>query len=325
MRPVVYALLLALTLSASGYGLYALNAPFPTSPSQPEPVRSVNAVVGNEGYRVIFGTSPSADTPERLRLQAHLAYVEARLRSRPRPSLSPTQRTRRARLLDALHRYWRAGRFPRNTEVPGRSPVFIDERGRLCAVGHLIAVSAGRALAERIDARYHLASVRDMNAPVIRRWAERHGFTRRELAMIQPTYDGGGCCVLESEDETASALEVTALSASVGASIVNGVLLERGAPSLVGGTMGLVGGGASLAVGLGDTAKYPTASSVAGLTSVVLGSWSIVTGLRRLGSDGSPSTARSSVPDSPAWSVAPTTVTTVDGRTRPGVRATIQF
>jgi hypothetical protein len=128
--------------------------------------------------------------------------------------------------------------------VPGRSPVFIDEKGRLCAVGYLIAGSAGRPLAERIDARHHLADVRRMDVPAIDRWAERHGVTRRELAMIQPMYCGDGfgpgaprVCP-PSEDEDASALEVTALSASVGTSLLNGVLLGRGSPSLIGGAVG---------------------------------------------------------------------------------------
>lgn len=322
MRTLDLSLLAGLLLTLGGFGAASLLPSAPESPSASP--RPVNAVLGNQSFRAVHGTAPRPDTPERLRLQTHLAYVEALLRSRERPSLSDAQRARRAALLDRLHAYWTRGRFPRNTEVPGRSPVFIDDNGRLCAVGALIAASAGRDMAERIDARYHLAEVREMDLPAIDRWAERNGFTRRELAMIQPAYCGspGGltvCPPTPRGDQDASALEVTVLSASVGASLLNGVLLERGTPSVVGGTVGIVGGGTSLAVGLGDDAKYPTASSVAGATSIVLGGWALVQALRPDASE-SAATAASSQ----NWSVAPASVPTGQGP-QPGVRATIRF
>jgi hypothetical protein len=111
---------------------------------------------------------------------------------------------------------------------------------------------------------------------------------------------------------------VTALSASVGASLLNGVLLERGTPSVVGATVGLVGGGTSLAVGLRDGAQYPTASSIAGATSVVLGGWALVQAIR--GDDAE----RAAAASSQDWSVAPAAVSTGRG-SRPGVQAAIRF
>jgi hypothetical protein len=291
------------------------------APSATESAKPVNAVLGNESFYQIHGTTLGPDAPERQRLQTHLAYVEAHLRARPRPSLTPTQRARRHALLDSLRAYRRAGRFPRNTEVPGRSPVFIDGQGRLCAVGHLIAVSAGRDLAERIDAQYHLADVRDMDLPAIDRWAEAHGFTRRELAMIQPWYGGVVQPGPRPEDDDPTALEVTALSASVGSSLLNGVLLERGTPSTVGGAVGVGAGTTSLIVGLRDDAGYPTASTLTGATSIVLGGWALTAAL--WGEEASPSS--SATQSSSQWAVGPTTLTTVDGETYPGVRTHIRF
>ena len=318
MRTTALSLLAGLLLALGGYGASTVLSPSPGSPSAVP--RPVNAVLGNQSFRAVHGVAPRSDTPERLRLQTHLAYVEALLRSRERPSLTDAQRARRSALLDHLHAYWTRGLFPRNTEVPGRSPVFIDEKGRLCAVGALIAASAGRGLAERIDEQYHLADVREMEMPAINRWAERHGVTRRELTMIQPWY-GGVRPAPRREDDDATALEVTALSASVGASLLNGVLLERGTPSVVGGTVGLVGGGTSLAVGLRDGAQYPTASSIAGATSVVLGGWALVQAIR--GDDAGPS-ASATAQSSKEWSVAPASVSTRQGP-RPGLRAAIRF
>jgi len=309
-----------LVLALVSLGSPAVSPSVPDAPTPTPSVQPVNAVLGNESFRQVHGAFPTPDTPERLRLRTHLAYVEALLRARSSPSLTPAQRARRASLLDSLRAYRRAGRFPRNTEVPGRSPVFIDQEGRVCAVGHLIAVSAGRDLAERIDAQYHLADVRDMDLSAIDEWAEANGFTRRELAMIQPWY-GGPRPGPRPEEDDATALEITALSTSVGASLVNGVLLERGAPSVVGGAVGVGAGTTSLIVGLGDDAQYPTASSLAGATSIVLGGWALSAVLWGDVSPTSPSATRSG----PEWAVGPTTLTTVDGETRPGLRTRIRF
>jgi hypothetical protein len=152
------------------------------------PVQPVNAVIGNESYRATFGEAPKAGTSEQLRLRTHLAYVEGLLRARDVSHLAPAQRERRAHLLDQLRAYRKRGVFPQNTYQRGRTPVFIDAQGRLCAVGFLIAQSAGREAAERINERYRLDRIADMDAPAVEKWAERHGFTLRELAMIQPTY-----------------------------------------------------------------------------------------------------------------------------------------
>ena len=84
---------------------------------------------------------------------------------------------------------------------------------------------------------------------------------------------------------------MTALSASVGASLLNGVLLERGTPSVVGGTVGLVGG------------------------------WALVQAIR--GVDAAPS-ASATAQSPKEWSVAPAAVSTGRG-SRPGVQAAIRF
>lgn len=318
MRTAAHIVVAFLLVVAGGYSVLHGNEPSAPAPTH-EP-RPVNAILGNESFRATFGVAPGPQTPERLRLQTHLAYVERTLRARPRPALTSAQRVRRTALLDRLHEYWTRGRFPRNTEVPGRSPIFVDAEGRLCAVGHLIAVSAGRDLVERIDARYHRADVRDMDLPAIDRWAKRNGFTRRELAMIQPAYDGRpGTRVT---NDTAFP-EVAALGVSVGTSLVNGILLERDAPSLVGGAVGVAGGATSLTIGLRDGAKYPTVSTLAGATSVVLGGWALAEVFR--GPDEQTSPTDMADRSGSTWSVAPTALTTASGAFRPGFRATIQF
>lgn len=326
MRFVSASFILALLLGAGGLALFNSmeKSSEPGSPQTTIEVQPVNAVLGNESFRMAFGRPPTASTPERLRLATHLAVVERLLEQRDVSHLSLPQQKRRETLLAALHEYRLEGRFPQNTEVPGRTPIFIDAEGRLCAVGHLIAQSAGRDLARSIDRRYHFAYVRDIDAPALDRWATRNGFTRQELAMIQPAYRGPRPDPDPSETETASALEIASLSTSIGATLLNGALLERGTPTLVGGAAGVAGGATSFTVGLTDGAKYPTASTLAGAASVALGTWTLVAALR--GDEASePSPPPASAERDWSWQLAPATLTTVDGTTQPGVKATVRF
>lgn len=325
MRLHVYSVFAALLVTALAVGAlqYFEDTTPPSTSDRDASVEQVNAVLGNHSFRAIHGYTPTAKTPEDLRLKTHLAYVEALLRKRDVSHLSHKQMERRSSLLDVLHTYWAQGRFPRNTEVSGRNPVFMDSKGRLCAVGYLIAESAGLAQAEAIDDDYHLAHIRDIEAAVLDQWADEHGFTRRELAMIQPMYCRFGdrnCIVREQENDDASTLELAGLTASVSASIVNGVLLELDSPSLVGGTLGVAGGATSFGAGLTDNAEYPTISIAAGATSLALGTWSLLATLR-----GDDLYRSAFVGRRPTWRVAPTTITTVQGATRPGLAARISF
>lgn len=141
--------------------------------------------------------------------------------------------------------------------------------------------------------------------------------------MIQPMYcqfGGQDCIIREQENDDASALELGGLTASVSASVVNGVLLELDSPSLVGGALGVAGGAASFGAGLSDDAEYPTVSIAAGIASVALGTWSLLANLRGNDPHQSASTSRR-----PMWRVAPTTITTIRGTTRPGLAARISF
>src|SRR5688500_10730692 len=98
----------------------------------------VNAVIGDESWVARFGAMPDESAGKDARLRVHLEYVEARLRASEPAGLSGEQRAERARNLDRLRAYIERGEFPRNFEVQGRRPHFIDDDGRICAVGYLI-------------------------------------------------------------------------------------------------------------------------------------------------------------------------------------------
>lgn len=123
---------------------------------------------------------------ERVSIQAHLAYCEVRLRLATRPD-----QTARLELLEVLHEYWRAGKFPRNTAASGRRPVFIDDSGTHCAVGYLMARTGAGRFAQELDRRDRFVLVEDLPSPLdpqLRRWLDKHQLSREEAALIQPGY-----------------------------------------------------------------------------------------------------------------------------------------
>src|SRR5262245_15907273 len=123
-------------------------------------------------------------------MRAHLTTIREALAARPATRLDLAER-RRA-LLGYLGEYIAKGITPRNTRLPWRSPVFIDDDGAICAVGYLIERSVGRSLAERIAAAHPFDFLEEIAAamPAVRAWIDSSGFTLEELASIQPGYEG---------------------------------------------------------------------------------------------------------------------------------------
>jgi hypothetical protein len=118
-----------------------------------------------------------------------LEYVESLLRKASTAHLTKKQKKNRQKAIENLHFYWTAGVFPENREfLNDRKPCFIDAKGNLCAVGYLIEQSAGREVAEQINARYQYEYLMKMEWKVIDEWIASSGLTKLECAMIQPSY-----------------------------------------------------------------------------------------------------------------------------------------
>lgn len=147
-----------------------------------------NHRLGDDSFIARFGRLPEARDGEKLRMRTHLAYVHGLLAARP--ATRPALVTRRAELLGYLADYRALDVTPRNTRLPWRSPVFIDDGGRICAVGYLIERSAGRALPEQIARLHRHDFLEDIAAamPEVRAWIDASGLTLDELASIQPGY-----------------------------------------------------------------------------------------------------------------------------------------
>lgn len=153
---------------------------------------TINAVLGDQSFIETYGFAPNTDTDDNLRIRTHLEFVEAKLRKVSTENLAPTAGRNRAELLDRLHAYWTANKFPSpSIQYEGRKPCFIDSDGTICAVGYLIEMASGRPVAEFINSKYQFEYLLEMNDPLIDNWASEHGFSLDELAQIQPTYDWG--------------------------------------------------------------------------------------------------------------------------------------
>ncbi len=161
-----------------------------SAPDPGAPIDTINPVIGDRSFVVRYGRAPTDSDDPIDRVQTHLAYVEAQLRARDVSALPPDLQAMRARLLDALDDYQHARRFPRGESAAGRLPTFLDPDGARCAVAYLVEQTAGLAVVRALDERYHNAFVAQFDDRVFAAWVARSGFTRDELAMLQPTYGG---------------------------------------------------------------------------------------------------------------------------------------
>lgn len=122
------------------------------------------------------------------RIREHLLQVEAQLRFNTPFDGSDKARLRRMALLDTLHNYAIAARFPQNTHHRSRTPYFIDDAGTACAVGHLLIASGAGDIAQTIHNEYNYEFLAQIPMPEVMDWAEENGFRFEELEWIQPTY-----------------------------------------------------------------------------------------------------------------------------------------
>ena len=149
----------------------------------------INPIIGDVSFVEKFGELPNASTDEVLRIKTHLEFVENLLRQKDVSSLSNEMKTKRLKVINNLHDYWMAGKFPVNYDFKNqRKPCFIDKDGNLCAVGYLVEQTVGLDIAEQINSRYKYSEILNMNLPVLTRWIKDSGLTLIECAMIQPTY-----------------------------------------------------------------------------------------------------------------------------------------
>jgi hypothetical protein len=149
-------------------------------------INRTDIIVGDGDFNQVRPEYPSDPATERRNHTLRLQYIESLLRSRDVSDMPAELRAERMRNLDRLRNYWARGEYPVNYEHPNAwEPCFIDRTGAICAVGYLVEQSAGRELAEKIDSRYHFATIKEIDAPELAAWIARSGLTKAEVVTIQ--------------------------------------------------------------------------------------------------------------------------------------------
>lgn len=94
----------------------------------------------------------------------------------------------RARHIEQLHAYWKAGVFPRNEEMTIIGNVFRDSAGHLCAAANLIKLDGYGELVDRTAKENNFIRLADVKEGELYQWILESGFTQEEIAMIQVPY-----------------------------------------------------------------------------------------------------------------------------------------
>lgn len=144
---------------------------------------TVNAVLGDTSWILSHNSFPTNSDSEEDRITTHLNYVVGRLKARE------IKIENRKKAITHLETYIEQARYPSRFDYsPSRKPCFIDDEGTLCAVGYLVAQTAGLAEAQRINSLYRYNYIAEMDDPDLRAWQQWIGLSMQELAMIQPSY-----------------------------------------------------------------------------------------------------------------------------------------
>jgi hypothetical protein len=207
----------------------------------------INPVVGDRSWITRFGEAPSANTDENLRIRTHLQFVKRILESKATNHLSVAVQQKRKQALLLLGDYIAAGIFPGNYDVPEkRVPCFIDKENRICAVGYLVAETAGTEVAQRINKLHQYDEIYAMKEGFIMDWMAQNGLTQEECAMIQPAYNPMPRSNLEPAHwVTSSVLGGT----NIALCVLNGIEITHGSSRRTVGILSLATGIAQSSLG----------------------------------------------------------------------------
>jgi len=127
---------------------------------------------------------------ENERIQFHLTQVLNTLHQADLKHLTTTQKTNRITTLETLEDYKERAVFPINNFLPIRNPIFKDQYQTACAVAHLMEATGAQKIVNTIqrNSNYDYIGKLAKEYPQVNNWADEHGFTLDELALIQPGY-----------------------------------------------------------------------------------------------------------------------------------------
>lgn len=121
-------------------------------------------------------------------IQTHLLLVCNYLKEKPTNSFNNRQLSNRNQLIEKLEQYANNKVFPTNSFHTERTPYFVDIYGVHCAVGFLMKESGHTDLVAKIKENENFKYIEDIQTVGVSEWAEKYGFTVKELKWIQPSY-----------------------------------------------------------------------------------------------------------------------------------------
>ena len=247
----------------------------------------INPIIGNQSFESEFGYAPSITFNDQVRIQTHLAFVENLLRNKNTDGLSNQEKINRDAALDLLHQYWTAGIFPKNYDHPEkRVPCFIDKDETICAVGYLIEKTAGRDVAEKINANHKYEKIMEMHDAIVSDWIAQSGLTLEECAMIQPTY-GGDIIYPGNEMNSSYAISSSVLAGcNISLSVINAIQINNGKQSTTLPCIAIITGVGQIMAGAfnynNDQSDYFNATEAvslinitSGISTVFLSTWNL--------------------------------------------------
>ena len=242
--------------------------------------KSVFLAVGVVTVAAIGAASPRSNPvreKEISRLERHFDSVDIELKSRDVSNLNSSQRANRAKLISWLRDYRNADQFPTNDRFDAPTPFFRDSKGVLCAMAYLIDRSGSGEFVNKVAATRNNAYIHQLtDDPALNQWLEKWGLSVDEAARIQPTYGGGGGIIDDNRRgvDNDMALAAVGLGAvNAGATVINFVK-----PSYLSGFVGILAGGAAIAVGANNLDENDATDHVAALT-IGIGAVSIGSGI----------------------------------------------
>jgi hypothetical protein len=210
----------------------------------------INPIIGDISFVEKFGFQPDNNTDNDLRISTHLQYVERLLRNKDVSLLSKELKEKRAQLLDLLHTYAVAGHFPKNYDFADqRKPCFIDKDKTICAVGYLIEQTAGRPVAEAINAEHQYDTVLEMDNENVDQWIASSGLTKTECAMIQPQYGPQGTQLRNNIKPAYAIGSAVLMGANVAFNTINVIDLSKSSANCTAPVLGLLAGAGQVTIG----------------------------------------------------------------------------
>jgi len=136
----------------------------------------------------IFHQKTISFQSEADRIQMHLLLVIQQLKKKKNLQLTEEQASKRLDALNKLLIYANAKVFPENILHASRIPYFIDYANNACAVGEMLRKTDHEHVGQWVRKNMNNAYISEIPTGELDKWAEEHGFTRDELAWIQPAY-----------------------------------------------------------------------------------------------------------------------------------------